>query len=247
MKTSNKILLGGVAFLSLCFISFLIALRANSTENEITKGSGNIVKFSQPVEPFHKMSISGGFEVVLTKGEGHSLEIEVDDEMKQFISAEVKEGELIVRYTEHNLDFTKDALYITVDSLSEMSFSGSVDMETNGIFESERFKITSNGACDVSFAINAPYVEAYAYGSAETSLMGKGEYVQFHAGGAGEIHAREFEASVAKIEGNGSSFFQVHVSDSMHVSLGGSSDLEYKGSPRMNSRTSGSSGMRSIQ
>ena len=247
MKTSNKLLVGAMAIIALSYLIFLIALRANTGDNSITQGSGNYTRFNYETTSFHQIVIAGGFNVELTQGDTHSLEVECDDNMKEFIDIQLEEGRLKIAYKEHDLDFTKNNLYITVDSLSKIHLDGAVDLTSEGTFMSDTFHLAVNSASHATLSLNAAVLQASSYGAGEIKLTGEGNFLEVQLGGASKISAKDFPVKIADVEGNGSSDFQLHVIDSMNLVLSGNSNLEYRGTPRINSRLSGSSNMRSIR
>jgi hypothetical protein len=67
---------------------------------DVIRGSGNVVTEDRPVSDFNRVSLIGVGDVIITQGEEESLTVGADDNLMQYIKTEVKNGTLILGFTD---------------------------------------------------------------------------------------------------------------------------------------------------
>ena len=75
------------------FLLIVIAFALNSCINTID-GNGKVTKEQRAVSSFNKIDISGSYEVLINQGDEERLELEVDENLLEYIETETKNNTL---------------------------------------------------------------------------------------------------------------------------------------------------------
>jgi hypothetical protein len=208
----------------------------------IVKGSGDLITETKEVSNFDSIALSGSGEVIITQGGGESLTVETDDNVMEHVKAEVKGGTLELGYEDglNLISPTRLIFTVGVDDLSELSISGSGDIEMEDL-DTNRLKMTVSGSGDVQIDnLTADEVEAKISGSGEIDLAGEAATQDVNISGSGKYRAGDLlgESVTVKISGSGDA--TVWATDSLDADISGSGSVDYYGRPAINMSGSGS-------
>ena len=76
--------------------AFLLNSCLWSFDNSGIKGSGTVTKEQHVVSPFDKIDVSGSFTVYLSQGDVESVEVELDDNLQQYVEVRNEGSKLIL-------------------------------------------------------------------------------------------------------------------------------------------------------
>jgi len=103
---------------------------------ECFKGGGSIVVYEVPVEEFSSVNIAEGIELIIKQGPEYKVIIETYDNLKNAITANVSNGELIVRNnTGCNWvrDYNTTKIYITTPVLTQVYSASQFAVKSEGV------------------------------------------------------------------------------------------------------------------
>ena len=189
------------------------------------KGSGDLVTQTRDVEKFDEISLSGSFDVRVRVGEEQSVRVTFDDNLIDYIQTEVRRGELRI-YSDESFSSRHDCrVEITVQSLKDVSLSGSGDID-----------VTNLSGGDFSLSIS---------GSGDVTAEGKVDQLSISVAGSGDVDARDLEALDADVHISGSGDVTVFASRYLDARVSGSGDIDYYGDPeKISSHVAGSGSIR---
>jgi hypothetical protein len=225
-----------VLFLSVAVLA-VTACNAN-----IVRGSGDLITETKEVSNFDSIALSGSGEVIITQGGGESLTIETDDNVMEHVKAEVRGGTLELGYEEglNLISPTRLIFRVGVNDLSELSISGSGDIEADNL-DTDRLKMTVSGSGDVQIDnLTADEVEAKISGSGEIDLAGEAPDQDLTISGSGKYRAGDLRGENVKVKISGSGDATVWATDSLDANISGSGSVDYYGRPSINMSGSGS-------
>ena len=199
-------------------LAFAVTGCHHRMRNEVT-GSGKRVVQKRDIAAFTSLSTEGAFSVEVTCQKEPSLEIEGDDNVLEFVTAEIGNGVLRIRNRKNYSVDEPVKLKITVPNLEGLSVSGAGTFEIKGM-NNEKFEIDSEGAPSIT-------------------VSGTTRMVDIDTSGAAKIDTQKLRAARAVVESNGVSKVDIDVSERLDVTVSGPSSVTYRGDPVVNKTING--------
>jgi hypothetical protein len=206
-------------------------------------GSGKVVTETRQVSGFDKVSVSGGGELVIIQDGTESVTVETDDNLMQYLVADVRGGFLHLYLDDKawsNFRPTRLVFTVHVKNLTGVTASGSWDFTSKEITTGN---LDLNMSGSGNFAIDSLTADTLSVdisGSGEMTAVGTVTSQTIDVSGSGKIHNAELKSETAKISVSGSGQATLWVTKSLTVDISGSGNVQYYGSPETNINTSGS-------
>lgn len=206
----------------LALLFLLLPLLATGCHHGIraeVNGSGKRVMQKREISPFTSISTEGAFAIEVTCQKDPSLEVEGDDNVLEFVTAEVRGN--VLRLTNSKSYSTDEPvrIKITVQNLEGLSVSGAGRIDIKGM-KNEKFEIDANGAPNIV-------------------VSGTTNTVDIDSNGAGRIDTQNLRASRAVVDSKGVSRIDLDVSEQLDITVSGPSTVTYKGDPVVNKTVNG--------
>ena len=148
-----------------------------------------------------------------------SLEVEGDDNVLDFVTAEIRNDVLHLKNTKNYSVNEPVKFTISVPNLEAVSVSGAGNIDIKGM-NNDKFEIDSKGAPSIT-------------------VTGRTKVVNIDTSGAGKIDTHNLRASRAVVESNGVSKVDIDVSEQLDVTVSGPSTVTYRGDPVVNKNVNG--------
>lgn len=232
------------------------------TACHVIDGSGVSATESRQPGDFDSVSNETLVDVAATYAAEQSVAVTCDDNLLEYIRAEVHGGELRIR-TEAGVNLmpnTDCRVDITTPTLRELTASGSGDTWANGAFP-DLVAMSGSGSGDVEASggsfpleevstsgsgdiyvsqIHSACVELDTSGSGTIFAAGAVDCALLESSGSGGIDALELTAREAEIEVSGSGDVRLTVTGHAEVDISGSGDVLLAGGATVESDSSGS-------
>ena len=209
-------------------------------------GSGKQASETRKVGNFNKLSISGGFKVILKQDSSMTLNITADDNLLKYIKTEISGSRLKI-YTKKNICNSGPMIInIGVRNLEEVKASGAVEVESDGNVKTGDLRFKLSGATKVNMDLTAANVSASGSGATEVSLKGQASSLDVDLSGSGKVHALDFAVDNCTISSSGVGESEVNVAKTLAIHSSGASSVKYKGSPSITNDKSGASSVEKI-
>jgi hypothetical protein len=183
---------------------------------------------------FHSVSVGGGLDLFLRRGDTFVVEVDTDEEPSEIIT-EVRDGTLDVRRDRPWFDFFGDSdegeVYVTMPTLQALTASGGSDVRVEGSFAGDALRITASGGSDVELDAAVNSVEVQASGGSDVELSGSAHTARLQSSGGSDVDAERFTADEANVESSGGSDVAISVRNSIAGRASGGSDITYTGQP----------------
>lgn len=206
-------------------------------------GNGNVTTKTVSTANYDEIKLVGSMDVHLVSGNEGTISVTTDDNLHEYVKIEVKGTELIIKTEKNYYLKTKNGIHVTVPfkDLSEISLTGSGDIDTKDAIKAEMLEVNITGSGDVKLMIDATTVEAQVTGSGDITLEGKTENLKVTVTGSGDFRGFDLESNNTEVKVNGSGDARVVANQSLNARVSGSGDITYKGNPeRSDTKTSGS-------
>lgn len=221
----------------------LLALSHTGCDHQGVNGSGNLSTESRKVGDFQAVSLRGSMDIQYTDGPAEDVVIEAEDNILPLITAEVKDGQLIVG-TKSNTSISphkKIVVKVTAPDVEEISLAGSGTIRLMNDWEQDdHIKVSVTGSGDILGAVNSAKVSVAVTGSGDVKLKGETKELNLDIAGSGSFDGYNLHSETADVHVGGSGDAKVHASVTLNVHVSGSGSVDYHGTPTVNSQTSGS-------
>jgi hypothetical protein len=177
-------------------------------------GSGKRELQKRNVAPFTSISAEGAFTIEVTCQKDQSLEVEGDDNVLEFVTAEVSGNILRLKNTKNYSTHEPVKFRISVPNLEGLSVNGAGRIDIKNM-KNDKFEIDTNGAPTIVV-------------SGDTKVIDVG------ANGAGKVDAHNLHASRGVVDTRGVARVDLDVSDQLDVTVQGPATVTYKGDPVVN-------------
>lgn len=224
---------------NLILLSISILISSCSFVGICTKGNGSISKITKDYSNFNEISVNGSVNVIITRSDNFNVEVETDENLLDLVKVELEENDELMISTE-NVCPTQFNVYVSMPELTEVEVSGSGDVISESVFETEEFEIDIAGSGNVQLNINSTNAEIEIAGSGDVIISGRTGELDIDIAGSGSVNADGFESAKASIEIAGSGDASVNVSNLLDVQIAGSGDVIYQGNPKISTDVSGS-------
>ena len=182
-------------------------------------GSGKRVTETRNIGSFTAISTEGAFWIEVTCQKGPSLEIEGDDNVLQFVTAEIGNNVLRLKSTKSYSTKEPITVRISVPNLEALSVSGAGKIDIKGM-NNESFEIDASGAPEIVVA-------------------GTTKVINIDSSGAADIDTHNLRASRAVVESKGAGKIDLDVADQLDVTVNGPASVVYRGDPVVNKTING--------
>ena len=206
-----------LAWLVLLF-PLLVSACHHRVRSEV-QGSGNRTTQKRDVGAFKTIETEGAFTIEVTCQKDPSLEVEGDDNVLEFVTAEIRNDVLHLKNTKSYSVNQPVKFTISVPNLEAVSVSGAGNIDIKGM-NNDSFEIDSTGAPSITVA-------------------GRTKVVNIDTSGAGKIDTHNLRAARAVVESNGVSKVDIDVSEQLDVNVSGPSTVTYRGDPVVNKNVNG--------
>lgn len=225
-------------FIPLLLITFLVT----ACGLRVINGSGDIIKEDRDVSGFDRVEFSGFGRVLVTQGDQESLSIEVDDNLLQYIDADVVgdtlkidfDNNIILRPTDNTIIFR-----LGVINLTSIVVSGA------GSFELDEFKVdtldvemSGAGKIDID-ELEAREVSVVVTGAGNVNLTGMVERQEIRISGVGDYNALDLESQETTVNISGAGDADVWAHDELDITISGAGSVSYYGDPNVSQSVSG--------
>lgn len=205
-------------------------------------------KEAREVGPFTRVAYRGFGEVIITRGDRESVEIEAPDHIRPRLEAVVSGDTLILSYRHDWLSWIEwmwhwsvgpVRVHVTVKDLKSLSHAGAGNMTVYGI-EADRLEVAMSGAGNVridGLAVDELKADLRSLGNLEVS--GRATSQEVTLSGAGNYVGRRLDSQRARVRLIGLGNAHVLVHESLEAEVTGLGNVVFSGTPRVASRVTG--------
>jgi Putative auto-transporter adhesin, head GIN domain len=225
-----------------------------------TVKADTIESVDEHLSGFSSIKIAGPFTVHLAQGAVESVKIDVPDDARGRITAEVVGGILKIHNAHDNWGWSfkswyseksvwrnhkKIHVYITAKDLKFISISGSGDMSFNEGITAEALKLRVRGSGSIVGKVDVKTLESSLSGSGNMKLSGSAENSKVRVIGSGNFTSSSLVTVTSAVHVSGSGKAEINASDKVDAAIRGSGDVRYTGTAKtINSSKSGSGEIR---
>ncbi len=228
-----------------------INVEVSADEREVLRGSGNLVTEDRTVSGFERVSLTGAGDVIITQGEAEALTVKADDNLMPYIKTEVKNGTLVLGFTEEarhwNIRPSQGiAFQLSAKEITALDLSGAGNIRAAAL-DAERLEVRLTGAGDVRIdELGAEALDAHLSGAGSFELAGQVKEQDVRLSGAGDYRAGNLQSERASVALSGVGSATVWATETLDTQLTGVGSIRYYGHPTITSRNVAVGGLVSL-
>lgn len=217
-----------------------ITLFLNLTACDCIEGEGPIRTENRSVDDFNGIDLDIAANVIVTKSDEFSFEIQAQENLHDFIKTRVEGGSLRIYINENCINSRGIEIHISMPEIEELEVGGSGSITLEDHFKSEKIYMTVSGSGDIEADVTAKKIECDINGSGSIELYGNAEKLKIGIRGSGDVEALRLVAEDVYVGIYGSGNSRVFAEDFLEVYIAGSGNVKYKGRPDIDSDIDGS-------
>ena len=234
MRWLNKfysVLLLGLIVISGCEMLTEFNSIDDYNNNSIT-GSGNLITISKPLTGFNSIEASHTFELNIIQSDVFNVDIELDDNLLEYLTVEKNGDKLILGLRDinstNNVTLRAD---ISMPDIGWIRLSGASKLDFADMKLTRSLTLNLSGASSVTGKLIVEELYAGLSDASYISFTGNARKINIEGSGASMIAFENFIVNDALIFMSGASFITLNVTDYLSAYLSGASVLGYYGNP----------------
>ncbi len=204
-------------------------------------GEGPVIEENRETENFTAIDLDISASVNLTKDTGCTIRIRAQESLLPHITTKVSGSKLEIDF---ETGCYKSSEPINVDismkTITGLEVDGSGGFYGKDRFDVEKVDLDIDGSGEIDMQFFADRINADLSGSGDIKLRGTAKKVKVDINGSGDVDAKEMMAYRAYIDMNGTGNCSIFVHEYLDVSVSGTGDVYYGGSPEIKSHINGS-------
>ena len=236
------------------FIPFLLMILVFSSchyfSGERVRGDGNVVRQSRNVDSFNGVDVSGAIAVYVKQDSSYSVEVEIDNNLQEYIEVYEKNGILHI-HQRNNTSLktsTKTKVYVSAPAFELMEASGACSITSdNQLQAANKIDIDVSGASHINLDIRSPKTMIDASGAGSIELKGETKDLIVDGSGSTDIKAFELLTESTDVHLSGAGDAEVYASVRLDARISGAASVRYKGNASVNSDISGAGKVKKIE
>ncbi len=232
--------------LRLFLIALLCVATVTAADAQFTKrvsGNGDVRKEERKATPFTGIRTSSGIDVFLSQGNGHSIVVEADENLIEYIVTEIDNGILRVYPDNINVRGRRTMkVYVTMEEVEYLHTSSAGDIIGETPVRAESLKISTSSSGDVKLEVYATELLLKTSSAGDITLKGTADYVDASTSSAGDIKAYDMEVREADLRASSAGDIKITVTERMKARASSAGDIHYRGNPQYVDAKSSSGG-----
>lgn len=237
MKTTLKLI---ALFLTLT----LTSCTGNLNLGGGVDGSGNVVTEKRTIDaPFTKIDASKGVEVIVEQGTPTEVEVEVDDNLMEYVITKVENGTLIVKI-EGNINTMESAIIrVRTNTIDGLEASSGASIHSKSTLKGSNLAVKSSSGSTINTDLEYEKVSCESTSGSEIKVNGKALVLDTKSSSGSEINAQDLAANEITAQSTSGSNTTVNPIVLLNAKASSGSSIDYVQEPKkvVKEETSGGS------
>ncbi len=196
------------------------------------EGSQKIVTKKIELDDFTKIILKGSSNIEINQGGKCLAELEIDDNLVEFIEFEINKTTLIIS-SKSSISPSVYNIVLTMPSVEAIGVNGSGDIKCNMLAGSPLLRLRINGSGTIELEAKSDKVKAHINGSGDIILSGQSGELNATINGSGDLEASACIVENVNVSIRGSGDAQVNAVNKLDVEIFGSGDVGYLSKPKV--------------
>jgi hypothetical protein len=213
------------------------------------RGNGHMQTETRSSSSFTNVDVSGAIDVYIKQDSLHSIKVETDENLLQYVEAYTEGATLRIHEREGvNLKPTRSIkVYVSGPDFKRLEASGACNIYSeNRVNGNEGIDIDLSGACEVKMDLKSPRVSAELSGAGTINLKGETKDFKVKGSGSTDIKCFDLMAENVDVRISGAGDADVFASVKLDVHVSGAGDVKYKGNATVSQNVSGAGSVKKV-
>ena len=171
----------------LFLVSMILSLLTTSCAQIFILGNGNITKKELPLANFSGIDVSRGFNLYLSHNDSEKVTIEIDENLHEYVKAEVNSGTLIISAHTRIRNITKMNVYVSAKNIENIILKGGGNLIGENSIITDKIKIDVGGGGKLDMKLNTQELLLEMNGGGNGVLEGEITKNSIHFVGGGDL------------------------------------------------------------
>jgi phage shock protein PspC (stress-responsive transcriptional regulator) len=189
---------------------------------------------------FSRVSVVGGYRVVVRRGDAFKIEAAGNEGVLSDIRVEREGDELQIKSRNNtslfgrkwNTDTKKVLIVIDMPSIERLELAGSVEADLGGFERQDELRVEQAGASHLRLNGNYGTLNIQQAGACRTTATGHADVLDLDAAGACELAGANLQARTATVDVAGVCKARLNVTERIKGEAVGASEIAYSGQPK---------------
>lgn len=238
-----------IKFIILCTKVIIVAVVALlfSSCNQVfegVKGNGNVqTELRKISEPFTKISVNRGLEVIVEQGDVVKVEVEADQNLLKHITTKVENGVLVISSDENIYSAEKEVVRVTMPIIEGLETTSGSNLSSASVLKGSKVYVKSSSGSEIDVNAEFDTISSESTSGSNITLSGKALKFTSASSSGSEIEAGNLLANEVVAQSTSGSSTKVNPRVSLNAKASSGSSIEYTNTPKtiVKEETSGGS------
>ncbi len=183
-------------------------------------------------EPFTKVLVKRGLEVILEQNEITSVEVEADENLLKHITTTVENGTLIVT-SDQNIDQAEARIVrIKMPTIETLETTSGASIKTRNTIRGTNLTAKSSSGSELTAELEYEKVHAESTSGSDLTLSGKALKLESASSSGSQINADKLLANLINAQATSGSSSDVHPLVKIDAKASSGASIDYDGTPK---------------
>jgi Putative auto-transporter adhesin, head GIN domain len=212
---------------------FFTSCKSNIDFDNAIDGNGNVKTETRTInQPFTKISVSRGIEVVLEQNETVFVEVETDENLLKHITTTVENGTLIVT-SDENIDESEARLVrIKMPTIESLETTSGSSLKTKNTIRGINLSAKSSSGSELTATVEYEKVHAESTSGSDLTLTGKALKLESASSSGSQINADKLLVNEVNAQATSGSSTDVHALVKIDGKASSGASVNFDGKPK---------------
>ncbi len=225
-----------IIFCTKIIIAIVVALFATSCKLDLDNGidgSGNVITETRTInEPFSKISVNSGIEVIVEQANNINVEVEADDNIIKHITTKVENGTLVISTDEDIDSAEKEIVRVKMPTIQSLETTSGSNISSSNTLKGTSLVAKSSSGSEIEIAVEYDNVKTESTSGSEITLSGKALSLSTSSSSGSQINAESLLANNVNSQSTSGSSTDVHPLVKLTAKASSGSSIGYDGTPK---------------
>lgn len=217
-------------------LALIVAAAVTGGCFQTVQGSGKLLKESYDLGEFSRVTAGSGFGLEVVRADSFSVEIDIDDNLLEYLQIGVENGGLEIRMQSGRSYRPGQGgmrARIGMPVLAGLSLSGGAEARIQGFSSDGAVELVGSGGSVLRGVLRAGALSVSLSGGSRLELKGTAKRLALLGSGGSKLDLAALPVEDAQVGLSGGSEGVVHVTGKLAANLSGGAELAYMGEPEI--------------
>jgi hypothetical protein len=196
-------------------------------------GNGNVQTEARTIaQPFTKIAVNRGIEVIVEQGETVMVEVEADENLIKHIITTVENGTLIITSDENIDNAEKETVRVKMPIIEALETTSGSTLKSKNTLRGTKLSVKSSSGSELTAALEYEKVHAESTSGSDMTLFGKVLQLESASSSGSQINAEKLLANEVHAQATSGSSTEVNALVKIDGKASSGASINYEGKPK---------------